>query len=175
MSTTSTDADLRCPQCAAHVRAGSEWCTLCYADLRPAPAPAVVDETISAGTDADGAGLVANADPAAGSTTPARDALPQTYAAGHYAGDTQDTAVDAAAPARRGKHAKRAAGPSVEETDALAAQLLAQLAAEESSAPLGRLTGLTDSPGKKVGLILGGSVTLILVFFTLMTIIGLVV
>ena len=35
-------ADVRCPQCAALVRAGSQWCTLCFADLRPAPAPAAV-------------------------------------------------------------------------------------------------------------------------------------
>jgi hypothetical protein len=30
----------RCPSCAAAVRRGAEWCTLCYADLRPAPAVA---------------------------------------------------------------------------------------------------------------------------------------
>lgn len=29
----------RCPRCASLVRPGSQWCTLCYADLRPAPAP----------------------------------------------------------------------------------------------------------------------------------------
>lgn len=27
----------RCPRCAALVRPGADWCTLCYADLRPAP------------------------------------------------------------------------------------------------------------------------------------------
>lgn len=36
----STAFDLRCPTCAAHVPAGASWCTLCYADLRPAPAAA---------------------------------------------------------------------------------------------------------------------------------------
>ena len=29
----------RCPACAASVRKDADWCTLCYADLRPAPAP----------------------------------------------------------------------------------------------------------------------------------------
>jgi hypothetical protein len=29
--------DVRCPKCSALVRAGSPWCTLCYADLRPQP------------------------------------------------------------------------------------------------------------------------------------------
>jgi hypothetical protein len=29
----------RCPGCAAIVRPGSPWCTLCFTDLRPAPLP----------------------------------------------------------------------------------------------------------------------------------------
>lgn len=29
----------RCPHCRASVRPGAPWCTLCHADLRPAPAP----------------------------------------------------------------------------------------------------------------------------------------
>jgi RNA polymerase subunit RPABC4/transcription elongation factor Spt4 len=32
-------ADARCPHCGALLRAGAEWCTLCYADLRPKPEP----------------------------------------------------------------------------------------------------------------------------------------
>ncbi len=34
---TTGAAPDRCPRCAALVRPGSQWCTLCYADLRPAP------------------------------------------------------------------------------------------------------------------------------------------
>ena len=34
-------ANERCPSCAAVVRAGDPWCTLCWTDLRPAPAPVV--------------------------------------------------------------------------------------------------------------------------------------
>jgi len=30
----------RCPACGASVALGAPWCTLCYADLRPAPPPA---------------------------------------------------------------------------------------------------------------------------------------
>lgn len=33
------EKDGRCPRCGAHVRADAPWCTLCYADLRPAPKP----------------------------------------------------------------------------------------------------------------------------------------
>jgi hypothetical protein len=158
VSTTSTDAALRCPQCAAHVRAGSEWCTLCYADLRPAPQGAQVPdepaEDVHAGTPA-----IERVE-----TLPA--VLPESAVGGE---------ADAAPAPRRGKHAKHAATASTSETEAIAAQLLARLAAEESSVPLGRLTELTDTPGKKVGLIIGGGVTFLLVCLTLMTIIGLVV
>ncbi len=31
---TSTEPSVRCPRCAAAARPGSDWCTLCYADLR---------------------------------------------------------------------------------------------------------------------------------------------
>lgn len=32
---TNTSRDLRCPRCDAHVGPGSQWCALCYCDLRP--------------------------------------------------------------------------------------------------------------------------------------------
>jgi RNA polymerase subunit RPABC4/transcription elongation factor Spt4 len=35
----SDQADVRCPKCGALLRAGAQWCTLCYADLRPKPEP----------------------------------------------------------------------------------------------------------------------------------------
>ncbi len=31
----SDQADVRCPHCGALLRSGAQWCTLCYADLRP--------------------------------------------------------------------------------------------------------------------------------------------
>ena len=31
--------ETRCPHCRAAVRPGAPWCTLCHADLRPAPEP----------------------------------------------------------------------------------------------------------------------------------------
>ncbi|HEV7757267.1 MAG TPA: zinc ribbon domain-containing protein [Mycobacteriales bacterium] len=37
----------RCPQCGARVGEGAEWCTQCYADLRP-PAPEVAAPVSSA-------------------------------------------------------------------------------------------------------------------------------
>lgn len=35
----SDQADIRCPHCGALLRSGAQWCTLCYADLRPKPEP----------------------------------------------------------------------------------------------------------------------------------------
>lgn len=41
-------ASSRCPSCAATLREGAPWCTLCFADLRPAPAPAAVELAVPA-------------------------------------------------------------------------------------------------------------------------------
>ena len=150
MSTTTPDADLRCPQCSAHVRAGSDWCTLCYADLRPAPAPApAAPEPVAA-------------------AAPEPEPVPEQVPAG-----VDTPGVDAAPVApRRGKHAKHAARPSTAETEALAAQLLAQLAVEESGSPLGRYSGLMDTTGKKAALMVGGAVVVTLLVFAFMALVG---
>lgn len=44
----------RCPHCRASVRPGAPWCTLCHADLRPAPeapAPQRIDPLTAPGVD----------------------------------------------------------------------------------------------------------------------------
>jgi len=55
--------DVRCPQCAALVRAGSQWCTLCFADLRPAAAPVPVAVLEPSHAGARQIGATATADP----------------------------------------------------------------------------------------------------------------
>lgn len=73
---TSTSQDLSCPRCDAHVRAGADWCTLCYHDLRPAPeVPAPAD------ADAPAASVIAaepgrHARPAPDAAEPAADGTP---------------------------------------------------------------------------------------------------
>ena len=37
-----------CPRCGSTVRRGSDWCTLCFADLRPVPPPRVSPEPMRA-------------------------------------------------------------------------------------------------------------------------------
>jgi len=65
----SADVDnSRCPRCAALVRPGSQWCTLCYADLRPAPAPALVVQPVA--EQAPYLEHAAHADPAGGGFDP---------------------------------------------------------------------------------------------------------
>ncbi|MDQ1711322.1 MAG: hypothetical protein QOE45_772 [Frankiaceae bacterium] len=41
-----------CPSCAATVRAGDPWCTLCWTDLRPKPEPVPVAAAVASGTRA---------------------------------------------------------------------------------------------------------------------------
>jgi hypothetical protein len=76
----------------------------------------------------------------------------------------------------RGKHAKPAAAPAApDETEELAAQLLAELAVHESGSPLGRYSGLADTPGKKVALMIGGAVSVLAILLLLMAVLGLFV
>lgn len=144
--------DLRCPRCDAHVPAGASWCSLCYADLRPAAvAPAAAAETLV-------------------------EPLVEPLAAEPPA---EPLVTPLAAPAPRGKHARRAApaaggaAPATnQDVERTAAALLAQLAAHESGSPLGRWSSLIDSPGKKVGLMVGGAAVAMLVLFIVMTLAG---
>ncbi len=58
--------------------------------------------------------------------------------------------------------------PSVLSADAL----LAQLAAAESGNPLGRFSGVVDTPAKKVGLMVGGALAAMCLLFILMAVAG---
>ena len=153
MSTTASGALQRCPRCSAHVRAGSDWCTLCYIDLRPEP---VRTPAATVPADLSPAAPSPVAAPAAQIEGPAApDALLQGAAAGH-----------------RGKHARPAPATSPGEAEELAAQLLAQLAVSESGVGLGKFTALVDTSGKKIGLMIGGTLAAIVLLFALMAIVG---
>ncbi|HEU4912093.1 MAG TPA: hypothetical protein VFV76_09360 [Actinomycetes bacterium] len=142
---TSLSQDLRCPRCSAHVRAGSQWCTLCYADLRPAPAvprePAPTPELAAASVEPPGVETAADSEPEQ-------------------------------MPVRRGKHARAAAEPGALDIEGTAAAMLAELAAAESGNRVGQWSALLDSPGKKVGLMVGGAVAAMVLIFLLMSAAG---
>jgi len=136
----STSPSVRCPRCSAHVRAGSDWCTLCYADLRPVP--------------------------------------PEPPAAVEPSKANEDVNPSEQPALRRGKHAKSTSefGASAVEpvatVEALADQMLAELAASQSTNPLGPLAGVVDSTGKRIGLMIGGTVAAIFVLIVVMAAIG---
>lgn len=159
------------------MRAGSDWCTLCYTDLRPVPATPVPPEP----PEPLAPPVTAEVPPAGDAASDGAGALLPDVGAEHYAGagdpsaaPAAPTATAATPPVRRGKHARRApdADQAQAEADALAAQLLAQLAVEESGSPLGALTGLTESTGKKAALMVGGAVAVIVVLIALMALFG---
>ena len=153
----STSPAVRCPRCSAHVRTGSDWCTLCYADLRPAPqataAEPVAEHAVETAVEAVVEATVLLEPPAE------------------------------AGPPRTGKHARRtpveghapadpAAVPGSLDVEALAAQMLAELAVSQPKSPLGPLAASFDTPGKKAGLMVGGTLMVICLLFILMAVAG---
>ena len=154
---TSTAESLRCPRCSAMLRAGTEWCSLCYTDLRPReepapPAPATPGAHPELLLDRD------NAVPSDIVTPgPASSAGPSTRPGGKHARKPEFGAVTT---------------PDEAEVDRLAAQMLAELAAAEGGTPLGAATGLVDSTGKKVLLIAGVGLGVLSLLFVLMAAAG---
>jgi len=144
---TSTSQHLSCPRCHAHVRAGSEWCTLCYGDLRPAPAAPEASET----SETFGAAETPAPEVEVPAVAPARR------------GKHARSAAPAGAPSGP------APGTSVD--DGEIDRMLARLAAE-SAQPLGRLAGRFDSPASKIGLMVGGTVVAGLLILLLMALVG---
>ena len=153
MSTSTSPNAVRCPRCSAHVRTGSDWCTLCYADLRPAPpvgATAGTPEPVAVSA------LVEQVDPPVAEIVEVVDAVP-------------------VAPVGRGKHAKRTSSAAVgapPEVEALADQMLAELAATRSDDRLSSMVSALDEPGKKIGFIIGGAIGATCLLFIVMTILG---
>ena len=153
MSTSTSPNAVRCPRCSAHVRTGSDWCTLCYADLRPAP------PVVAAVEAPEPAAVPAPVEPVD---------LPE-------AETVEAVEVAPVAPVGRGKHAKRASTAAVgapPEVEALADQMLAELAATRSDDRLSSMVSALDEPGKKIGVIIGGAIGATCVLFIVMTILG---
>ena len=142
----STSRALRCPRCDAHVPADADWCTLCYADLRPVPEPEPQPEPV-----AD------EPEPVALEPEPAGDL-------------SADAPVDL--PAATGKHARRsgtAPDDGLEGVDVDA--MLAQLAIESDSG-LGPLAGRLQTKESKAIVIVGGIAVVCVVLFVLMAVLG---
>ena len=150
----STTYELRCPTCAAHVAAGAHWCTLCYTDLRPKPETGSAARSIHKPAPAGALEELVLVESTGPEGPPRRG--------GKHA---RPPAVDAA------PDVPRDATPGVD-VEVIAAQMLAQLAASETAAPLGRFSGLVDSPGKKAAVMVGGAVLAMALLFGLMAVLG---
>jgi hypothetical protein len=68
------ETEERCPRCAALVRPGADWCTLCYADLRADPAPSSSSDTASPSDTASAADTASPLDTASPSDAFSTDA-----------------------------------------------------------------------------------------------------
>lgn len=145
----TTSHDLRCPKCGAHAPAAADWCTLCYADLRPPAEPdptgvppqqeaADADATLetSVGAAAEGARGKHARRPTAGET------------------GTATAAPDGSLPA----------GVDLD-------LMIAQLAAE-TSAPLGSFMDRFDSKGSRALVLCGGVAAVVVLLLLVMTVLG---
>lgn len=143
-----TSHDLRCPRCGAHVRQDADWCTLCYADLRPAP-PEPEPEPTAAVPPHD----------------PLTDPLPAPRPGGRHARLAED-AADADAGPVDGTPAGEDALAGVD-VDAMLASLKAQ-----SASGLSPIVGRLDSKGSKALVIGGGIAVVAVVLFVVMAVAG---
>jgi hypothetical protein len=163
------------------VPTGAQWCSLCYADLRPAPKS--VGEPV----------VPAAAQPTSGLTT-------EPVAVGGGVDEGGIIGESVAVAIRHGRHSRSAAEPAAATTsagtparldaaaaafgtptqsiedariEAISAELLARLAAEtRPSTRLSRVFAMVDSTPKRVGLMLGGLTLISTVLFAVMSIFG---
>jgi hypothetical protein len=142
---TDVLATTRCPQCVALVRPGQPWCTLCHADLRPAPDPVVEEPQAALPVTLTSAALTSGVPPVDPVTDPL-PAAPDGSAGKHarHAGGSPEVAGAAA------EATTTTTGPSEREIEAMLAQLAAQ-----SDPTLGGLGKQFASPGAKVALAVG--------------------
>ena len=157
-----TSHDLRCPQCSAHIIPGAEWCTLCFADLRPPPPVVEAPSTPAAPTaPAVVAGEPVN-DPAPG---------PETTPAGGGKHARRETTYDDAATPTALPPVDPAAAAEIE---ARADEMLAMLAAESRSG-LHPLSGRLATKQARVVASLAGGIGLVVLGVLVMTVLGLFV
>lgn len=142
----TTSHDLRCPTCAAHVRADADWCTLCYTDLRPpveAPQETVVEATA---------------------------AEPVEVVGGRGKHARQSTSYDD--PAAGAREAQAADPRELPEEAALGVEAMFAVLAAQSTPPLGPLARYLDSTGSRTAVMVGGLAAVTVLGFALMALLG---
>lgn len=149
----TTSHDLRCPECSAHVIPSAEWCTLCFADLRP-PAPVEAEPEPAV-------------EPiAAPEQSAAQPDQPVERSSGKHA--RAATSYDEPKAATNGEPRDAAA---TAEFEARADEMLAILAADTSH-PLGPLASRLESTSSRALAATVGAVVLLLAVLLVMSLIG---
>jgi hypothetical protein len=166
-----TSNDLRCPECSAHVPPGADWCALCFADLRPPPPP---EEPAAIEPGPDPEPVLAQAEAAPPVQRGGKHSRSvATGAGGDAVSDTAPDAVDE--PSMVGR-LPDLGGPrdaaAIAEFDARATEMLAQLAAAESSRPLGPLAARLESNGSRMVAAGFGVSVLIMATLLVMSVLG---
>ena len=154
-----------CPRCGAHTRIGAQWCTLCYADLRPAPDatrrpdPALVTVPPTPAAEARSERAPESA-PATPVTGPGRGKHARHDSTVEHHQSESDSE-----PATRSAHASEVLSPDA---------MLVLLAAE-SSKPLPGLSGRLESKGSRIALTVGGMAMIAVLLFAVMAVLGMMV
>ena len=130
------------------MRAGAQWCTLCYTDLRPAPVQPEPVEREPVEREPVERELVT---------------VPESAGTGKHA--RRSSAYDEVGGTTT---VTETSGPD----PALGADAMLALLAAETSHPLAGLTGRFESTGSRIGLMAGGVVVVSAVLFVLMVLIG---
>lgn len=153
-------ADDRCPRCGALARPDAQWCTLCYADLRP-PVP-VAEPTPAASYAVPEITTAAVLDPLTAPLAlldPAPEQPPSEQPSEQPPPETESVSWPCSRCGSRvpldAANCLRCGAPFL-----------------EGDAVPGRLTELTSSPGTKVLIMIGGAVVVGLVFFAILFLIA---
>jgi hypothetical protein len=169
-----------CPRCGAHARRGAQWCTLCYADLRPAPprsrraepvletvpptpttAPTPAPTTAPVPVVVAGRGKHARPGSTVEATVPQHSGAEQS---GAEQSGTEQSGAGSGPPAR-----------TADEEALRSADAMLALLALEQTPPLPGLSGRLDSKGARVALTVGGMALVGLFFFLVMALLGTIV
>ena len=153
-----------CPRCGAHTRLGAQWCTLCYADLRPAPVrsrqqdPALV--AVPATPDSESV-----SEPVGAAASAATRGKHARHDATVEDSGSESEPAEPAEPLARGAQAN----------DVLSTDAMLALLAAESKKPLPGLAGRLESTGSRIALMAGGMVLFATFLFVVMAVIGSVI
>jgi hypothetical protein len=163
-----TSPDPRCPRCNAHVRQDAEWCTLCYADLRPAPEPVPEPEPVVPAAEQPDADLDGPPARATALLVPA-GADPML---GWLSRAAAGTAPASASSRPAGRHSRRRATEPPASLDGVDVDAMLAVLAAESDSGLGPLASRLESKGSKAIVIAGGIGAVCLVLFVVMAVLG---